>query len=256
MKPATVGLIKSSNQVEATLTKKLGALGTALVQGNLNGVNFSKISDLLSKLEELNNNIHEASAASSNGMYQGYAGKFLSTALKIGTVVVFLGCAGVVLYEYSQSVNGDGATTGFTATLTAVGTGIAQIINDYCKSHSDTEATELKNNPPRPTTQVDAIKEVFQNIMTMLQKTGEEANDALQKYKAVYPYLPSSIKKVFPDPTYWHMDLINNAQPIGFKATSTDADASASVERDENDTEGSDGEDPQVVVIPGSSNPV
>lgn len=261
MKPETVSLIKKSNQVESDLTQKLGALGAGLVQGNLNGVNFSKISDLLGKLEDLNNNLHSASEASSSGIYQNYTGKWLSTALKVGTVVVFLGAAAIVVYEWIQSSDGSSSgTTGFTATLTTTGMGIAQLINDYCKAHSDTEATAIKSDPPRPKTQVVAIKEIVQHIITMLEKTGEEANDALVKYKAVYPYLPSSIKKVFPDPQYWHMDLVNNAHPLAYKGTpvpvSADADTDGvTVDREEDDAAASDSEVPQLVLSSSSTPP-
>jgi hypothetical protein len=258
MKPETVSLIKKSNQVESDLTLKLGALGQGLLQGNLNGVNFSKITDLLGKLEELNNNIHEASASSSSGIYQSYSGKWLSTALKVTTVVVFLGTAAFVIYEWSQSSDGTTTgTTGFTATLAAAGTGFVQMINDYCKSNSDTEATAIKTDPPRPKTQVAAIKDIVQHIITMLEKTGEEANDALVKYKAVYPYLPSSIKKVFPDPQYWHMDLVSNPHPLAYSSTpvgvDADADSEQTVERDENDAESSGDGGPQIILSPGNS---
>lgn len=269
MKPATVGLIKQSNQLDAKLSTKLGALGRSLVEGNLNGVNFAKIGDLLEQFEEVNNTLLETKSVASSGIYQSYAGKFLSTALKIGTVVVFLGCVGVIIYEEIDSTTSDssgmtnstsdssggGSTSGFVTTLTAVGAGITQLVNDMFKNYSDTESQAIEMNPPRSKTQVNAIKDIFQNIMTMLEKTGPEASEALDKYKAAYPLLPSKIQKLFPNPQYWHMDLVEKAQNVGRDVLGTKEEVEESVEVtvDRDDAESGD-QDPQMTLSPGSTN--
>lgn len=210
MQPAVVALSKQSQELDFSLIKQIGSLGKALTHGKPQQINFVKLNGIIEGLTNVNDRLATAEQTSLSRFYQTPTGKWVSSAIKISTMIIVLGCLGIAFYQYFFASSSSSQASGLGTTIAAGASALTHIVSAQHKQYVDKEAKTLQISPPKPAAELQTIRTVVGLIQNFFKSTDQhEMEQILIQYQEEYPQLPSRIKKILPDPKHWHTTLIS-----------------------------------------------